>query len=130
MKKIHIILVIMVLIAIGLLISASKDMSTYATFDTAIQTQQRVKIAGELAPDEKLIYNPEVDPNQFSFFLVDTDGKKNKVVLTQPKPQDFELSEQVVVTGQMVQDEFVADEVLMKCPSKYKDEELALRQNG
>lgn len=130
MKKIHFILIVMVLVGIGLLVSASKDMSTYATFETAIKNGQRVKIAGELAQDEKLVYEPEVNPNLFSFFLVDSDGKKNKVILMQPKPQDFEMSEQVVVTGEMINNDFVADEVLMKCPSKYKDEELALRRNG
>lgn len=130
MKKVHIILILMVLAGIGLLLSASKDMSTYATFDTATNSGQRVKVAGELAKDEELHYDPEKDPNYFSFYLNDMDGKKNKVILTQPKPQDFEMSEQVVVTGKMYEGEFIADEVLLKCPSKYKDEEIALRQNG
>jgi cytochrome c-type biogenesis protein CcmE len=44
------------------------------------------------------------------------------------KAQDFELSEQVVVTGEMQNGTFVANEVLMKCPSKYKDEEIYMKK--
>jgi cytochrome c-type biogenesis protein CcmE len=47
--------------------------------------------------------------------------------LHQPKPQDFEMSEQIVVTGSLEDDTFQASEILMKCPSKYKDEEIAVR---
>jgi cytochrome c-type biogenesis protein CcmE len=43
------------------------------------------------------------------------------------KPQDFERSEQIVLTGKMKGDEFVATDILMKCPSKYKDEEIYLK---
>lgn len=46
------------------------------------------------------------------------------------KPQDFERSEQVVLTGKMDGDEFVATEILMKCPSKYKDEEIYLKEKS
>jgi len=41
------------------------------------------------------------------------------------------MSEQIVVTGKMDGDVFKASEILMKCPSKYKDEEIAVKeQNG
>jgi len=130
MKKIHIIILGIMLLGVGLLISASKDISTYATFNTAEMQQNRVKVAGQLVKDKEMHYNPEKDPNYFSFYLEDPDGKVNKVVLDQPKPQDFEMSEQVVVTGVMEEDTFMADEILLKCPSKYKDEEIAIRKNG
>ena len=35
------------------------------------------------------------------------------------KPQDFEKSEQIVVIGKMEAGNFVASDILMKCPSKY-----------
>ena len=47
--------------------------------------------------------------------------------MNKPKPQDFERSESVVVTGEMRNNEFVANEILMKCPSKYKDDEIRIR---
>ncbi len=127
MKKIHIIAIVMIAVAIGLLINAADDMSTYATFDQAINTGQRVKIAGQLSKDKEIYYYPEKDPNYFSFFIRDAEGEERKVVLLAAKPQDFERSEQIVLTGQMKGDEFVATDMLMKCPSKYKDEEVYIK---
>jgi cytochrome c-type biogenesis protein CcmE len=43
------------------------------------------------------------------------------------KPQDFERSEQIVLTGKMRGEDFVASDMLMKCPSKYKDEETFVK---
>ena len=41
------------------------------------------------------------------------------------------MSESVVVTGKMDQEGvFQASEVLLKCPSKYKEEQLALRKEA
>jgi len=131
MKKIHIIAILMIIVAIGLLVNAADDMSTYATFDQATQTGERVKVAGQLAKDKEMSYNPEEDPNYFSFYIRDTKGEERKVVLLAAKPQDFELSEQLVLTGQMKGNEFVATDMLMKCPSKYKDEEIYIKsENG
>ncbi len=130
MKKIYIINILVIVIGVGLLLSASKDMTSYSTFGMAIDTGKRVKVVGELLKDKAMVYDPEVNPNEFSFYLVDSEGQNNRVVLNKAKPQDFEMSEQVVVTGKMESGVFEADEVLMKCPSKYKDEEINLRNQG
>ncbi len=130
MKKIHIIAIVMIAVAIGLLVNAADDMSTYATFEQATQTGDRVKVAGQLAKDKEMHYDPEEDPNYFSFYIRDTKGEERKVVLLAAKPQDFELSEQLVLTGQMQGDEFVATDMLMKCPSKYKDEEIYIKSES
>ena len=130
MKKIHIAALITMLFATALLVMSSKDISSYATFDIAEKSQNRVKIVGQLDKSVETYYNPEKDPNYFSFNMVDVNGKIKKVVLNEPKPRDFELSEQIVVSGRMKDQEFLADEILLKCPSKYKDEELALRNQG
>jgi cytochrome c-type biogenesis protein CcmE len=119
----------MVAIALGLFLSASDDLSAYSNFSDAIESGDRVKIAGQLAKDKAMIYDPQKDPNYFSFYLRDTKGEERKVVLLQPKPQDFEQSEQIVLTGRMKDEAFVATDVLMKCPSKYKDEEVYLKEN-
>jgi cytochrome c-type biogenesis protein CcmE len=129
MKRIYIIAAVMVAVAIGLFVSASEDLSEYGNFDDARRSGERVKIAGQLAKDKAMVYDPQKDPNHFSFYLRDAEGTEQKVVLLQPKPQDFELSEQIVLTGRMTDDAFVATDVLMKCPSKYKDEEVYLKEN-
>ncbi len=66
-----------------------------------------------------MVYNPQQDANYFSFYMVDNKGKECKVEFTGSKPQDFERSEQIVLTGQMDNGAFHANKILMKCPSKY-----------
>ncbi len=130
MKKIYIIAGLLILLGIGLLISAAGDMSTYSTFRDAARLEAKVKVVGKLAKDREMYYNPTEDPNYFSFYIADTEGEVRKVILRGAKPQDFELSEQIVVTGKMDDGDFLASELLMKCPSKYKDEEVFLQQEG
>lgn len=127
MKKIYIVGIAMIVVAIALLTTAADDMSTYATFADAKQTEQKVKVVGQLSKDKEMYYQPSEDPNYFSFYAKDSKGEEMKVVLLAGKPQDFELSEQIVMTGKMKGDEFIASELLMKCPSKYKDEEISIK---
>jgi cytochrome c-type biogenesis protein CcmE len=109
------------------LISASKDVTTYANFAQASQNGDRVKLVGQLVKERPVEYNPEKDPNYLAFYLKDDAGEVRRVVLRAGKPQDFERSEQIVLTGQMQDDTFEAADMLLKCPSKYKDQEVYVR---
>lgn len=130
MRKIYIIAGLFVVAGIALLVSAASDMSTYSTFKDAEKTQGKVKVVGVLAKDKEIYYQPTEDPNYFSFYVTDSRGETRKVVLKAAKPQDFELSEQIVITGALEGEDFLASELLMKCPSKYKDEEIYLKSEG
>lgn len=127
MKKKHILAVIAIAVSIFIILNGAKDVSTYSTFADASKTEGRVKITGELNLEKDVIYTPEVDPNVFSFHMIDNNGVSKKIIMNKPKPQDFERSESIVVTGEMKGEEFVANEILMKCPSKYKDDEIRIR---
>ena len=127
MKKGYIIALIAIIAAIAIIISASKDVSNYVTFKEAATSEARVKVNGTLNKEKEVEYDPINAPNVVRFEMIDSEGGVNEVLLKQPKPQDFELSESVVVTGSMQEGLFVADEVLLKCPSKYKEEELKIR---
>ena len=127
MKKIHIAAIGILCIALALIFSASQDFSTYASFKDAAASGTEVKIVGELAKEKEIYYDPAEDPNYFSFHVVDKDGVTRKVIMNRAKPQDFEMSEQIVVTGKLSGDNFLASDILLKCPSKYKDEEIYLR---
>jgi cytochrome c-type biogenesis protein CcmE len=50
------------------------------------------------------------------------------VVFTCTKPEDFERSEQIVLTGHMVGNEFHASTILMKCPSKYTQDKIEVTE--
>lgn len=129
MKPIHIVALAVIAIGIGALTLQAKDVATYANFSDAQKGSEKVKVAGQLAKDKPMVYDPVKNPNKFSFYLRDQKGQEVLVNLMKPKPQDFELSEQVVVTGEMQGETFVANEILMKCPSKYKDEEIYMKKN-
>lgn len=128
MKKAYIIGILMIVVGIGYLISASSDVSTYANFTDAT-TDSNVKIAGQLVKSKPIVYDPMVDANLFTFYMTDKDGNEMQVKNYGAKPQDFELSESVVITGKMEGDVFLASDILLKCPSKYKDQEVLLRNN-
>ena len=127
MKRIHLIAMTMVAAAIVLFVMASGDMATYATFADAAKAEGAVKVTGTLAKDKDIHYDPLVDPNYLSFYVRDNNDEERKVVLTAAKPQDFERSESIVLTGKMRDGEFHASDMLMKCPSKYKDEEIYVK---
>lgn len=58
--------------------------------------------------------------------MVDADGTAQRVFYNEPVPADFARAEQVVVIGSYkTEDLFVADKILMKCPSKYQETEVS-----
>lgn len=134
MKKTHIIGIIIIALAIGIIMSTAGDASVYVSFKEAKElaeegNNKKVHVVGRLLKDEQkhiigLQYDPVKDPNYFSFMLVDTNKIEQRVVYYNPMPQDFERSEQVVITGNMQKDIFVADKILLKCPSKYTEKEI------
>ena len=127
MKKIHIVGIVLIAAAIAILMSLSEDVSTFTNFREAMASDKVVKISGQLSKDKPMYYKPEKDPNFFTFYLKDNENEVKKVVLLSAKPQDFERSESIVLTGKMEGDEFHASDMLMKCPSKYKEEEIYIK---
>lgn len=128
MKKTHIAALVMMVLASAALVYSSKDLSTFSTFEQAELSGDRVKVSGQLVKTQPFQYDPEVNPNFFSFHMIDDAGETRQVIINKPKPRDFERSESIVLTGSIHADgHFQATEMLLKCPSKYKNEELALR---
>ena len=129
MKKSYLLALAMVLTAGGLIFfSGGADVVAYSNFAEAAVTDARVKLVGTLVKDKPMEYDPLTNPDLFSFYLQDQDGTERRVTLTQAKPQDFEMSESIVLTGQMAGEEFIATDIQMKCPSKYKDEEVMIKE--
>ncbi len=128
MKKSHLLAIVVVAVAIGILISASKDVTTYANFSQASKSEDKVKLVGQLVKDRPVEYDPAKDPNFMVFYVKDDAGEVRRVELRAAKPQDFERSESIVLTGQMKGETFAASDMLLKCPSKYKDQEIYVRE--
>ncbi|MBA3681334.1 MAG: cytochrome c maturation protein CcmE [Bacteroidetes bacterium] len=122
MKKLHIVGIIVIAVAIGVIFVSLKNTSTYADFTEAISNPEReYHIVGKLDKNQPQIYDPKINADQFMFTLIDNKGISKQVVLHKSKPQDFEKSEQIVLIGKIEGNEFHANDILMKCPSKYND---------
>ena len=129
MKKSSILGIVTIAILIAMIISIYGDSSTYASFSEAQSTEAELHVVGQLNKEKQLYYNPTENANYFSFYMLDEKGKECKVVFKGSKPQDFERSEQIVLTGKMVGEEFHASKILMKCPSKYNEQEIEVSES-
>jgi hypothetical protein len=136
MKKSHIVLLIAFAVSVAVLISFMGDLSTYETIASARQKAGRtVTIIAKVDRRQPIEYNPAKDPNYLSFHITDTLGNTAKVVYHFEKPYDLEKAERITLKGKMDGDVFnvMKDGILIKCPSKYKDDpssnQKALSQN-
>ena len=135
MKKSHILGIVVIAIAIGIIMSTAGDASSYVTFGEAKEmassgNDNKIHVVGNLVKtdDGSVVgIEPSADKLSFSFVMVDGNLQKQKVYYPEPMPVDFLRSEQVVVIGAYHDDLFVADKILLKCPSKYQEQEIEIQ---
>lgn len=132
MKKSHILGILVIAVAITVLVSTAGDASSYVSFKEAYSMAEngksnKIHVVGQLKKNKNMEIiglHPSADKLSFSFIMVDEHGQEQKVDYYEPMPADFVRAEQVVVIGGYENDTFVADQILMKCPSKYQEETL------
>ena len=134
MKNTSAISIVFISIIVIIIISNFGDASTYVTFSKAKDVYEsgsltKFHVVGKLNKDddnniEGLMKSD--DKMSFTFQMIDEDGMKEKVFYGEPMPPDFLLSEQVVVIGGYENNTFVADDILLKCPSKYTEENIKI----
>lgn len=122
MKKTHLVVLVLIAISIAVLISFMGDVTTYDTVTSA--KEKPGKFVHLIARMEKnsMNYDPVKDPNYLSFTAIDSTGNRIKVIYHNAKPADLEKSERVVLKGRVQGDQFECQDILLKCPSKYKDD--------
>lgn len=121
MKQSYIFLIAILAVAVGIIYWSVSNAGTASNFVQARKTGKNVQVAGQLNKDKDMIYNPTVNTDLFTFYMIDREGNEQLVNYLGSKPQDFEKSEELVIHGKMEGDVFVAHKILMKCPSKYND---------
>jgi cytochrome c-type biogenesis protein CcmE len=132
MKKSHIVIIIVIAAAIGILIATADDASSYVSFSEAYQLASSgnthdIHVVGALKKDSNghiVGIQPGEDKVSFSFVMMDANGKEQKVIYNEPMPADFIKSEKVVVIGSYAGDSFHASKILLKCPSKYQEKKI------
>ncbi len=121
MKRTHIAIIVVIVVAIGAIMATLNDASTYVGFAQADSTPgTKYTVIGYLDKEAPMDYNPRAQ--KFAFTAIDKSGEKRQVIYNQPKPQDFERSEEITMKGFATDTAFVAEEILMKCPSKYNEQ--------
>ncbi len=129
MKKTHIILLVFIAAAIVVLISYTGDLTTYETIASARQKEGKfVNLIAKLDKQQPMEYDAIKNPNYLSFTAIDTLGNSIKVVYHSNKPTDMEKSERIVLKGRVEGDHFECKDILLKCPSKYKDDPNAMKK--
>jgi cytochrome c-type biogenesis protein CcmE len=135
MKKSHIFIIVVIAAAIAIIISTADDASVYATFSDAYKMASNgntasIHVVGELTKSingNVIGIQEGADKVSFTFVMVDDQQKQQVVQYNQPMPADFTKSEKVVVVGHYQGDVFLAEKILLKCPSKYQEEGTAVR---
>jgi len=130
MKKSHLLALIVIAVAVGIIILTAGSASSYVTFEKAYAMAQdgdakKIHVVGTLKKNDQgdvVGLVPSDDRLSFSFIMVDDSLKEQKVFYPEPMPTDFLRSEKVVVIGSYKEDTFLADKILLKCPSKYQEE--------
>ena len=129
MKTSHIIILIAIAVVIGALLMYSVDFSTYDSIQSAKNKQGKyVHLIAKLDKKFPIEYDAMKDPNYLAFYAVDSLGSSTKVIYRNAKPAELEQSERIVLKGKMHGDVFECDNILLKCPSKYKDDKKQLEK--
>jgi cytochrome c-type biogenesis protein CcmE len=85
----------------------------------AEQSGRSVQLAGFLGSQGE--YDEQ---GRWTFMLEDENGEMMKIISNEPKPANFEQAISIVAIGRYDANEgaFMADSLLVKCPSKYQEQ--------
>jgi cytochrome c-type biogenesis protein CcmE len=132
MKKIHIVMLVLIAAAVAVLMGYMGDVTTYETIASAKQKAGKTVMVIAKLDKPTLQYDAVKNPNYLTFEAVDSLGGRMKVAYYYEKPYDMEKSERIVLKGKMENGVFEIrkkDGILIKCPSKYKDDMDAAKKN-
>lgn len=95
------------------------SISTYVNFSQAenMSRSDNVHVVGTWDKSKPNGFSYET--KTFTFYMKDLNGNEKKVVYSRPEPNNFKEAKRLVVIGRLKDNVFYANEMLMKCPSKY-----------
>ncbi len=97
--------------------SFTSNLTPYVSFDEAMTSGKKVQVAGGLVPDST---RWEESDQRLYFGLVSDEGEVLEVRYDGVKPGNFEEATQIVAIGSYSEGAFHAEQLLVKCPSKYQ----------
>ena len=112
-------LLVVLSIAIGVT-AFKKSLTPYISFAEAKKSSSSVQVNGVLADPSHVTY--DAGRSELVFALKDEKNEVMDVVYKGVKPVNFEMATNVVAIGTYKDGRFAADQLLVKCPSKYQAE--------
>ncbi|MBC8015974.1 MAG: cytochrome c maturation protein CcmE [Sporomusaceae bacterium] len=93
------------------------SLTPYVTFAQAKTMSSSVQVRGVLASEQVVMTD---DGQAVKFKLRDEKGQEAMVVYKGAKPDNIEQATSIVAIGKYQNDQFIAEKLLVKCPSKYQ----------
>lgn len=103
-------------------LSFQGTVTPYVDFNEARASGRRCQVMGDIE-HARTSYNTATQ--ELVFTLVSASGERLEVAYGGIMPGNFEQATQVVAKGVYSGQRFKADELLVKCPSKYQESEAA-----
>jgi cytochrome c-type biogenesis protein CcmE len=97
--------------------SFKKSMTPYVSFDDARRANGMVQVNGVLADKNYVLKQNE---QYLEFKLKDSRGEVMNVEYRGVVPGNFDQAKSIVAIGRYTNNRFEADQLLVKCPSKYQ----------
>jgi cytochrome c-type biogenesis protein CcmE len=107
--------------------SFKSNLTPYVSFHEAEQSGTQVQVAGSLVNGSTKYLDAT---KELSFTMADPEGGTLPVVYKGVKPGNFEEATQIVAIGTYHNGAFNAEQLLVKCPSKYQGLEEASGKAG
>jgi cytochrome c-type biogenesis protein CcmE len=107
--------------------SFTANLTPYVSFDEAMTSGKKVQVAGGLVPDST---RWDESDQKLHFGLVSDEGEVLEVRYDGVKPGNFEEAIQIVAVGSFSEGVFHAEQLLVKCPSKYQGLEDEVGEYG
>lgn len=114
-----ILVVMIVVFGLGIFTTARGAFESYVSFAAAAESGRNVQIKGVAVPGSL----QGIDGETFSFEMKDMEGSVYRVTHTGNVPVNLFESDNVVVKGRFESQQFVANAILVRCPSRYVAEE-------
>ena len=107
--------------------SFTSNLTPYVSFQDAMSKASKVQVAGALVQGSTRYVEAT---EELSFGIEDEDGNTMPVLYEGVKPGNFEEATQIVAVGTYHDGAFHAEQLLVKCPSKYQGIEEDVSDHG
>jgi cytochrome c-type biogenesis protein CcmE len=107
--------------------SFKSNLTPYVSFEEASRSGKKVQVAGGLVENSTKYLDAS---EELRFDMVDEDGNTMTIHYNGVKPGNFEEAVQIVAVGSFSEGVFHAEQLLVKCPSKYQGLEDDVKEYG